>query len=321
MMTAKERLDTGLLTARALISAGETSGAADLLERLGEDPGIRALLPQTVLGLPRRLHAAHLHLAKARGDALRKAGYQFHLVPQPDTLLPLARFTLAEQRGINAANQRPVPRVIHQIWIGTLPVPSAVAAWQRHAAEQKYNYRLWREADLAGLRLTDNPVFADMLARGDFPGAVDVARYAILAAEGGIYLDCDWYPARNDIGFHDLLPLTGLTALAEETPRMTGMGGLLLANSFIATPANHPALHRLNATLPASLAALPRAPAWWTTGPLIFTMIARSGAVSLAAPTLVAGSLPDGASTAEVKAVQDRAVGNDGGLLIAWKSW
>jgi inositol phosphorylceramide mannosyltransferase catalytic subunit len=320
-MTAKDRLNSGIEAARALVAAGDTPGAAALLDKLGADPDMRALAPQTALGLPRRLHAARLHLAKAKGDALTKAGYQFHLVPPPETLAPLARFTLAERRQINLANRRPVPRVIHQIWIGSLPVPNAVAAWQNHAHAQGYGHRLWREADLAGLGLIRNPVFADMLGRGDFPGAVDVARYAILAAEGGIYLDCDWYPARDDMGFHELLPLTGLTALAEETPRLTGLGGLLLANSFIAAPADHPALHRLNAALPLSLASLPGAPAWWSTGPLIFTLIARGGAVSLAAPALVAGSLKRGAALAEVQALQKAAAENDGGLLIAWKSW
>jgi inositol phosphorylceramide mannosyltransferase catalytic subunit len=321
LMTAKERLNTGLETARTLIAMGDTPGAQALLNRLGSDPEIASVVPQTTLGLPRRLHSAFLHLAKAKGDALAKAGYQFHLVPRPEVLAPLARFTLAEQRRINDANRRPVPRVIHQIWIGTLPVPEAVAAWKSHAAAQSYDYRLWREGDLAGLGLAGNPVFADMLARGDYPGAVDVARYAILAAEGGIYLDCDWYPARDDIGFHDLLPLSGLTALAEETPRLTGMGGLLLANSFIATPKDHPALHRLNDALPGSLAALPGAPAWWSTGPLIFTLIARGGAVSLAAPTLVAGSLQRRAAIVEVEALRKKAEKDDGGLLIAWKSW
>ena len=150
---------------------------------------------------------------------------------------------------------------------------------------------------------------------------MDVARYAILAGEGGIYLDCDWYPARGDIGFHDILPMVGLTALAENTPRLTGMGGLLLANSFIATPADHPVLHRLNAALPKAIAALPGAPAWWSTGPLIFTLIALGGAVSLAAPSLVAGSLPRAAPAADMLAMRDRAVADDLGLLIAWKSW
>ena len=320
-MTARDRLNAGIESARALIAAGDVAAAAALLDQLGDDPDIRAVGPHTALGLPRRLHAARLHLAKATGNLLHKAGYQFHLVPPPETLAALAVFTTTEQRRINDANRRPMPRVIHQIWIGSLPVPPATAAWRHHAAAQGCDYRLWREADLATLGLPDNPVFADMLAQGNYPGAVDVARYAILAAEGGIYLDCDWYPARGDIGFHDILPMVGLTALAENTPRLTGMGGLLLANSFIATPADHPVLHRLNAALPKAIAALPGAPAWWSTGPLIFTLIALGGAVSLAAPSLVAGSLPRAAPAADMLAMRDRAVADDLGLLIAWKSW
>jgi mannosyltransferase OCH1-like enzyme len=320
-MTARERLAAGLEIARALIAAGDRAGAAAVLDQLASVPEIIALTPQTSLGLPRRLHAARLHLAKREHDALRKAGYQFHLVPPPEVLAPLARFSLAEQREIAAANARPVPRVIHQIWIGSLPVPGTVRDWQVHAAAQGYGYRLWREDDLAGLGLAANPVFADMLARGDYPGAVDVARYAILAAEGGIYLDCDWVPVRDDLGFHDVSPLTGLTAMAEEVPRNTGIGGLLLANSVIGSPPDHPVLHRLNASLPASLAALPGGPAWWTTGPLIFTLMARGGAVSLLSPSVCAGTLKPRAPLAEVEALRARARATDAGLLIGWKSW
>ncbi len=316
-MTPKQRMTDGIATARALVASGDLAGAETLINSLTADPAIRSLGPQTTLGLPRRLHAVSLHLAKAERDPLRRAGYQFHLVPPPEILAPLFRYTIPEQRAITAANVRPVPRMIHQIWIGTLPVPAACAAWQAHADATGYGYRLWREADLAALGLPANPVFADMLARSDYPGAVDVARYAILAAHGGIYLDCDWYPTRNDLPFHDILPLIGLTAMAEDTPRNTGQGGLLLANSFIATPPDHPAMHRLNASLGAALDALPDAPAWWSTGPLVFTLAARGGAVSIAPHSLVAGTLPRGAPFADVQAIQHAAQG----LLIAWKPW
>lgn len=320
-MSAKQRMNDGITTARALVAKGDFAAATAILDGLAADPAILALPAQTMLGMPRRLHAARLHLAKARGDLVARAGYQFHLVPPPELLAPLFHFSGPERQAITAANRQPVPRVIHQIWIGSLPVPDGVAAWRHHAGVQGYQYRLWQEADLARLGLPDQPVFAAMMARGDYPGAVDVARYAILAAEGGIYLDCDWYPARDDISFHDLLPLIGLTAWAEPVPRQTGMGGLLLGNSFIATPPDHPALHRLNAALPQALDLLPEAPAWWSTGPLVFTLAARGGAVSVAPQTLVAGGLPDRAAMAELQAMRAQAVQGDDGLLIAWKSW
>ncbi|MDZ4395368.1 glycosyltransferase family 32 protein [Cypionkella sp.] len=320
-MSAKQRMNDGIAAARVLVATGDFDAATAVLDGLAADREIAALPAQTALGLPRRLHAARLHLAKAQGDAVARAGYQFHLVPAPELLAPLFRFSAAERQAIVAANRVAVPRVIHQIWIGTLPVPASVAAWRHHAGLHGYRYRLWQEADLASLGLPDQPVYAAMLARGDYPGAVDVARYAILAAEGGIYLDCDWYPARDDISFHDLVPLIGLTAWAESVPRQTGLGGLLLGNSFIATPPDHPALHRLNARLGQALDLLPEAPAWWSTGPLVFTLAARGGAVSVAPQTLIAGALPDRAAVAEVEALRARALAMEDGLLIAWKSW
>ncbi len=320
-MTSKQRMNDGIAAAKAMVATGDLAGAEALLTGLAADPAIAALPAQTALGLPRRLHAALLHLAKAKGDPVARLGYQFHLVPPPEALAPLFQVSTSEQRAITAANRLPVPRILHQIWIGDLPVPAAVADWRQHAAIQGYDYRLWQEGDLFSLGLADQPVFAAMLARKDYPGAVDVARYAILAAEGGIYLDCDWFPARVDISFHDLLPLTGLTALAEEVPRETGLGGLLLANSFIAAPSGHPALLRLNARMSQPFDLLPEAPAWWSTGPLVFTLAARAGSISLAPPTLIAGSLANTATPGDLDALRAQTLQNDGGLMIAWKSW
>lgn len=119
------------------------------------------------------------------------------------------------RRRMNEKGRETVPRVIHQIWIGAMDVPPGSARWQAHADATGFAYRLWREADLEALGVTDHPAYRRMIADGDYPGAVDVARYVILAREGGIYVDCDWYPARDDLGFADLLPLVGLTALDE----------------------------------------------------------------------------------------------------------
>jgi inositol phosphorylceramide mannosyltransferase catalytic subunit len=318
-MTEKQRLSKELDAAAIRRDAGDFAGAAALLAEIGRDPGVAALGPVTTLGIPRRLQAALLRLAKAEGDLLRRSGYQFHLVPPPEHMARFTEFTLAERRAINAVNRQPIPRVLHQIWIGAQPVPLACTAWAAHAKAQGYDYRLWREADLAQLGLKENAAFGAMLAQGDFPGAVDIARYVILERQGGLYLDCDWYPARNDLGFHDLMPMTGLTALAEDIPRNTGIGGLLLANSLIGVPPGHPALQRLNAVLADVIAAIPGAPAWWSTGPLIFTRMCRAGAVSLAGAGMVVGTLPRGAALAEVQALAQSPEAC--GLLIAWKSW
>lgn len=318
-MTAKETLDAALRAADAMREAGDPAGAHAALEGLARDPALAALPPVTALGLNRRLHAAMLRLAKRSGDRVARVGLQMLLVPPPEALVALTATTTADRRAIARANARPVPRVIHQIWIGHLPVPPTCDAWAAHARAQGYAYRLWREAEIEALGTAADPVFRERLAAGDYPGAVDAARYAILAQEGGIYLDCDWYPARSDIGFHDVLPLTGLTAVAEDIPRLTGKGPLLLANSFIAAPPSHPVLQHLQTVLPLAAKAIPGAPAWWTTGPLIFTLVARSGSLTLADADLVAATLPRAAPFAEVQRAMADA--RDGGLLIGWKSW
>ncbi len=320
-MTAKQRLNGLLDEAAAHRDAGDYAAARAILESLAEDAEREVMGPTTSLGLPRRLHSAMLKLAKAENDPLKRIGYQYHLVPPPRTLAKYAEFTTAERRSIADANRQPVPPIIHQIWIGSPNAPVSTLAWAEHAKHQGYGYRLWREADLKEAGIDDNPVFQDMMARGDFPGAVDVARYVILQQEGGIYLDCDWYPARNDISFHDLLPMTGLVAMPEDIPRNIGFGSLLLANSFIVTPPHHPVFSKLNAVLGSVIADMPGAPAWWATGPLIFSLICRGGSVAITDAGFVAGSLGRNVPLEDVKAFCRTSEARDGGLLLAWKSW
>lgn len=320
-MADKAQFKAQLTEALALIGAGNLAAGRAQLDRLRADPQSRALGQQTAFGMPRQLHSAYLRLAKAERDPVARIGLQYGLVPDPSVLARFGDLTTDQRRAAAQADRQPVPQVLHQIWIGPRTPPVTTEAWARHAELQGYGYRLWREADLAALGVYIDPVFHAMMVRGDYPGAVDVARYLLLRNEGGIYLDCDWYPARDDIGFHDRLPLIGLTVLAEDVPRQTGFGSLLLSNAFIAAPPLHPAFDRLLAALPLVQAELPRAPAWWTTGPLIFTLICRGGAVAIADAGIVAGKV-DGNWTAN--AVADHCAelqANDAGMLLAWKPW
>ncbi|WP_244530078.1 glycosyltransferase [Rhizobium sp. NFR07] len=277
--------------------------------------------PATSLGLPRRLQSVLLKLAKAKGDAVSRIAYQFHLVPPPERLARYATFSAEERRAMVELSRTAVPRCIHQIWLGSRPVPPTVGAWSAHATAHGYQHRLWREEDLAQAGYDRHPALRHMLDEGDFPGAVDVARYMILRDMGGIYLDCDWYPARSSVTFHDFLPLTGLSAFAEETPRNTGKGSTLLANSFIATPPGNPVFARLCDALTAVVDDLGDVPAWWSTGPLIFTVVARSGPISLADAGFVAAAAPASALLADLDALAADNEARGGGLLIPWKPW
>ncbi|MBO0134366.1 glycosyltransferase family 32 protein [Agrobacterium burrii] len=319
-MSDKKYYDAQLEKARQLQNDGQYAEAQALLLSLVAAKDGYMMGEQTVLGLPRRLHAARLRLAKAEGDMVAKIGYQYTLVPPPQVLAKYAQFSPEERHTINLKSREDVPRIIHQIWIGERALPVSVKAWAAHAAKHGYDYRLWREVDLEREGVFADAVFKTMLEQGDYPGAVDVARYIVLERFGGIYLDCDWYPARDDVSFDAFLPLAGLTAFDEKTPRDTGQGSMLLANSFIAAPAGHPVFRRMLEAFPGILEEMPRAPAWWSTGPLIFTVIARAGSISLAPASFVAASLADRTPFAAVEALRQELNETDG-LLIAWKSW
>ena len=117
------------------------------------------------------------------------------------------------------------------------------------------------------------------------------------------------------------MPIYVIGGMAEDIPRNTGKGGLLLANSFIMTPPEHPVFRRILDSLPSVMAALPRAPAWWSTGPLLFTLMCRGGPMTLADSDLVAGDLPQETTEQDIQLWCKESQKNDGGLLLSWKSW
>lgn len=324
--TESARAASRALIEESLTMARKGNGLAAraLLDQLAHDRTMldhAQLGPDTALGLPRKLHAAYLKLAKIEKNHQNIIALQYSLVPPPEVLLSFSHFGSAERRTMAALNRQPVPRVLHQIWLGALDLPPATQAWADHCARHGLAYRLWREADLEAEGMDQHSSFRDMLARGDYPGAVDVARYLILERFGGIYLDCDWYPARDDLSFADCLPLIGLAALAENTPRQTGLGSLLLTNSFLASPPGHPVFTRIIEAMPKAMAALPDAPAWWSTGPLLLTVVFRGTSFNVPDALFVAANLERKAPFSAVEQARKAAQNEDGGLLIGWKSW
>ncbi|WP_442772359.1 glycosyltransferase family 32 protein [Paenirhodobacter enshiensis] len=314
MIPEKHWFDSQLQTAKDAIAAGDSAGARAILTALPAHDG-GAMGPLTAAGVPRRLHAVLGRLARAEGARAEALGWQVTQGPPPEAPAPAARLSAGEIAHAREMATLPVPRVLHQIWIGQKPVPVNIARWQAHAAQSGWQHRLWREADLAALAIDRDPAFRAMLEARDYPGAVDVARYAILAAEGGVYLDADWFPAQGTL--ETRVPLIGLIALAEAAPRLTGAGAVMLGNYMIGAPAGHPAMTALARAVPEAMRLIPRAPAWWVSGPVIFTMVARQCPLSLPPMGTVAPDLPDTATLAEAEAT---ASATDA-LMFTWKSW
>ena len=85
-----------------------------------------------------------------------------------------------------------IPKIFHRIWFGDKPIPEIYeqwwAGWRRQYPD--YEFRTWRDADVANLPLTAAKIAeAQGAARKS-----DIARYEILFTFGGIYLDCDVMP-------------------------------------------------------------------------------------------------------------------------------
>lgn len=320
--SAKDRLAAGIDAALGHAHAGRIAEAEAALRRIADDPEAAALGAPTALGLPRKLHSAWVRLAKIEGDLVRLTGYRATAVPPAALLADLFTADADARAAHAAAAVHPVPRVIHQVWIGG-PPPAACAAWSDYARRHGWSYRLWDEGALDAAGITIDPLWTMMRKAGDLPGAVDIARYHLLAREGGLYLDCDWYPARADLPPEAVFPAQGLSVIAEPAPRLVAGDSLLLSNALIAAPAGHPALLHLIEVLPAVADRLPKSPAWWVTGPLSFTLAARRGPVTVLNAGLVAGSIPQGGEAlADARALaESAATGNDAGFLIAWKGW
>ena len=117
----------------------------------------------------------------------------------------------------------------HRIWFGDKAIPVEYEhywqAWQRQFPECRFV--TWRDEDIDRLTLSRNR----LREFGSHAARADLARYEILHAEGGIYLDCDIKPH---------MPF----AVDEMTSRLTVCNETDATDycsiGFIATPPGHP---------------------------------------------------------------------------------
>jgi mannosyltransferase OCH1-like enzyme len=91
------------------------------------------------------------------------------------------------------ASDRPIPRVVHQIWVGEDPPDWVWHSWENWTRDlpEGWTLRLWGNDDVAG-----HPVLARTVdaARGlgiAWRGVSNILRVQIVALFGGIYTDVD----------------------------------------------------------------------------------------------------------------------------------
>ena len=93
-------------------------------------------------------------------------------------------------RNIKPAKALKIPKIIHQIWLGS-EFPEKYKAfqqsWVKHHPD--WEYKLWQEADIANLVMQNRDLYQAARNYGEMS---DIARYEILYQYGGLYVDTDY---------------------------------------------------------------------------------------------------------------------------------
>ncbi len=144
--------------------------------------------------LPYKEHGRKLKDARASEDTFEALGLASTMTPHRDDLrlAPITREMMVEA-GRHA--QMPIPRIIHQIWIGPKPAPlGPPERWKKWCDKYGYEYRLWRENDVKNLPCYGTVAYNSFLKRKRYAGVADVIRADILHEVGGLYVDMDMFP-------------------------------------------------------------------------------------------------------------------------------
>lgn len=136
-----------------------------------------------------------------------------------------------------------IPKILHQMWIGP-PAPEELLRWMARwkALHPSWEYRLWNEGNMIPLQNQDLWDRASSISpRAPEQFRSDVARYEILLAEGGVWVDADFEPLRP------IDPLLDLPTFASKHE------GRYVANGLIGVPPGHPAMAEAISRLPRSV--------------------------------------------------------------------
>jgi inositol phosphorylceramide mannosyltransferase catalytic subunit len=122
-----------------------------------------------------------------------------------------------------------VPKVFHRVWLGRQPLPELFERWGATWLEHHpgWEMKLWTEDNLPPTAFPEMMAAADSLAH-----ASDIARYEVLAREGGVYIDTDFEC------FRSIEPL--ITDLDAFTARHADEEWKAMGNCFFGVTPGHP---------------------------------------------------------------------------------
>jgi hypothetical protein len=185
-----------------------------------------------------------------------------------------------------AGAHTPIPKRIHQIWLGTNPQPTEWMDTVRDfAAEYGYEYMLWTEKNVDELAWDSVPGLRRLYAsfRKELAGRADVIRMLFLYQYGGIYIDADSVILKPKKFFEFLeknraavffgwedISAERLKKLGDLGPELRGTKRLI-ANGTIGAVAGHPFLRLLMDGATANAEREAGEHAWRRVGPLYVT--------------------------------------------------
>jgi ribosomal protein L24E len=134
--------------------------------------------------------ATHENYVGAGGGPLFQYGYKANGFQ--DVFDAAAGISGAQKGGRSPAS--PIPKVIHQIWLGKNPEPTEwTDTVEKFAKDHGWRYKLWRDADMKKIDFSAVEGVPEVYRSfgSELAGRADIVRYMILYQEGGVYIDAD----------------------------------------------------------------------------------------------------------------------------------
>jgi len=187
---------------------------------------------------------------------------------------------------LDTAENPTIPKIIHQIWIGTNPRPTAwIATVKKFCSTFGYKYILWTDQNISHLRFDSIPGLKETYERQkSMAGRADIIRLLSLYKYGGIYIDADSVIMKPE-KFHRFLEDNKAAVFfgweevslkrAHKIGRVEGLGLVrrLVANGLIGARRAHAFILTLLERVVENVRSLAGEDAWKQVGPLFVTKV------------------------------------------------
>ncbi|MEQ8175553.1 MAG: glycosyltransferase [Syntrophomonadaceae bacterium] len=154
-----------------------------------------------------------------------------------------------------------IPRVFHQIWLGSKPMPDEFEDYGKSWVENNplWQLVLWNDSNM--IPLTNQKIYDSL---NSLPQKSDVARYEILYRYGGVYVDCDFRCLKS---IEELLP--GVEAFAASE------GPGIISNGIIGCVPHNEIMGKVISELESSFDKHIKSRPSYQTGPMYLTRIVK----------------------------------------------